>query len=202
MLSMNIERTKSDDQSRLSGRLVCVFGIPGVGKTTLIRQFTQEHRNWQALSASSLLARLVHQLPSHLRLADRTSVERNQFRIAQAIEQCRLESPGEKWLLDAHSMIDNDDEWIAVPTAVIGRIRPDSLIFLFDDAAHIERRRSAEPHKRRPRYSVHRIEEEQALALRNCLVYSSELKLDLHQISATDPAEFAATVAQITTRIG
>lgn len=193
--SMNAERSKPDEQLHVMGRLVCVFGIPGVGKTTLIRQFIQEHHHWQALSASGLLARLAHQLPSHLRLADRPSVEKNQFRIAQAVEQCRRESPDENWLLDAHSVIDNDDEWIGVPAPIIDRIQPDSLIFVFDDAAHIERRRGAEPHKRRPQYSVHRIEQEQALALRNCLVYSIELKLDLHQISATDLAGFAAAVA-------
>jgi adenylate kinase len=183
-----------------TGYLVAVFGISGVGKTTLIDKFVRNHKTWQALSASNLLARLTNRNPHELRVSDRSLVETNQLFLAEAIHRQRTAAPETNWLLDAHSTIDNDRELVTVPCKAIALIDPDSLIFVFDDAAQIRARRAADRQRQRPLPPIDRIEEEQALALQTCLLYSVELKLDLYRISANDAQGFSSAIAKTMTR--
>ncbi len=194
---MHDDGSQSNRKKYTSGHFVCVFGISGVGKTTLIRQFMSRHPDWHALSAGGLLGGLSHMAPTSLRLAERPVIEENQFAIAEAVQRHRRANPGSKWMLDAHSTIDNDRELVIVPTEVIARIDPDRLIFVFDDAAVIHLRRTSDSHRLRPITSLDRIEEEQRLALDTCVVYARELKLDLHRVRSNNLADFAVATEGI-----
>lgn len=187
-------------RTKHAGRLIAVFGISGVGKTTLIERFIRDHKTWQALSAGAMLSGITHRDPLELRVSDRSLVESNQLFLADAIHRHRTATPEINWLLDAHSVIDNDRELITVPSQAIARINPDALIFLFDDAAHIRARRAADQQRQRPLSSVDRVEEEQGLALRTCLLYATELNLEMCRISANDWPGFDAAIAKIATR--
>jgi adenylate kinase len=189
--------SKSSFENAPYGRLVAVFGISGVGKTTLISHFVREHQGWRVLSASGLLAQMTQIDSDELRRYDRANIETNQFSLASAIQQKRATAPELNWLLDAHSVIDNDQELIAVPTQVIKQINPDSLIFVQDDPEKILRRRISDRDRRRALPSSARVEEEQTLALQTCLAYSSDLKIILHRIMATDATTFAKRLLEI-----
>jgi adenylate kinase len=178
-----------------AGRLVCVFGISGIGKTTLIQEFVRQHKDWHALSAGELLAQLSSRGANELRAADRSTVERNQALLANAIHEVRILHPDRNWLLDAHAVIDNDRELILVPVHVIERIHPDLMIFLHADAWKIHRRRMDDPNRVRPLPIPERIEEEQALAWQTCLQYSTVLKIDLLRVSAADAARFEQAIS-------
>jgi adenylate kinase len=194
-----IEKERVGRQAKPAGRLLAVFGVSGVGKTTLITQFVREHKDWQALSASKLLAQLTHLASDKLRVSDRPRIENNQFLLAEAIHQHRRISKRETdWLLDAHSLIDNNREFVPVPTAAIALINPDSLIFVFDSAQQIRERRAADRQRQRPLLSIERIDEEQELAFQTCLQYSTELKLELCRVASNDSAAFAAAIAKTT----
>jgi adenylate kinase len=179
------------------GRLVCVFGISGVGKTTLIRQFISVHSDWRALSAGELLGDLTDTAPKDLRIAERHVIEGNQFSIAEAVQRYRRVNAATKYILDAHSVIDNGREFVIVPTEVIARLGPDSLIFVFDDAALIRLRRASDRHRLRPIKSLDQIEEEQRLAFDVCLEYARELELDLCRIRSENLADFQVAVKRI-----
>jgi adenylate kinase len=185
-----------NDVRSASGCIVCVFGISGVGKTTLIQQYVIGHEHWRALSASELLTRLSGRDSSAHRLSERTVLERNQFWLADAIYRELILCPGEKWLLDVHSVLDNDRELVPVPASAIRRLHPDQLIFLFDGAEQIWRRRWGDTGRKRPLPSVDRIDQEQNLALETCLEYSAALELELYRVQADDFAAFSAVVGK------
>ena len=168
MCRMRDGGARSSHSIDASGRLVCVFGISGVGKTTLIRQFVSARPSWRALSAGGLLGDMTKTAPIDLRIAERHVIEENQFSVADVVQRYRRVSPLTKWLLDAHSTIDNDREFIIVPTEVVVRICPDGLIFVFDDAAPIRERRASDSDRRRPIRSLHQIEQEQKVAFDAC----------------------------------
>jgi adenylate kinase len=175
-------------------RLVCIFGISGVGKTTLIGQFVHAHAHWQVLSAGQILSQLSGRDPQALRRSARAMVERNQFSLADEILRRRSAEPQINWLLDAHSVIDNGHELIPVPVTVISRINPDRLVFLFDEAAGIKIRRASDEQRDRPVFSQKRIEEEQRLAWQTCFDYARELRLKLYQTNVNDYPSFASTI--------
>jgi adenylate kinase len=174
--------------------LVCVFGVSGVGKTTRISQFVQEHSDWRALSAGEVLAQLSGQKPDALRMSDRPLIESNQISLAEEIRRRCLAAPDISWLLDAHSVIDNGRELVPVPVVTISRIDPDRLVFLFDQAADIHQRRAMDDQRERPLPGVSRMAEEQSLAWRTCVGYAQELKLELHRVNVNDPTGFATAV--------
>lgn len=117
--------------------------------------------------------------------------------LAEAVQQQReIVGPAADWLLDAHSIINNDRELVQVPIETIARLSPSLLIFIYSDAAQILKRRTSDPHRGRPVTSAEQIEKEQELALLACLQYSKELQIGLRQISADDPAGFRAALTQ------
>jgi len=190
------ELDPSDSVPEINGRLIAVFGISGVGKTTLIDRFIRTHRNWQPLSASSLLVKLTGQDSHELRALDRQRIECNQSALIEAVCRQRTAEPGSNWLLDAHSVIDNGSEWVIVPLQVIAHINLDGLIFVHDDPLKILARRAADPQRLRPLSSLKRVEEEQTVAVQTCEMYSTQLRLRLHRIEADDFLEFSETIAR------
>jgi len=109
------------------GQFVCVFGISGVGKSTLIEQFVRHHADWRSLAAGELLARAVQRHPEHLRTSSPDVIEANQYALAELIQDIRARKLTTNWLLDAHSLIDNGTELVPVPTAAISRLEPTAL---------------------------------------------------------------------------
>ena len=174
--------------------LVCVFGVSGVGKTTLIRQFVRAHADWRALSAAEVLSQLSGQNREALRTSDRPVIESNQITLADEIRKRRLAEPSIRWLLDAHSVIDNGRELVPVPVAIISRLDPDRLVFLFDEAAEIHRRRLSDDQRSRPLPSIPRMAAEQALAWRTCVAYVQELDIELHRVNVNDSPACAKAV--------
>jgi adenylate kinase len=186
--------------SLFTGRMVCVFGISGVGKTNLIEGFLREHRTWRGLSASRLLVDLTSKGLDELRASDRPVIESNQDLLADAIHHYRVSNPEVDWLLDAHSIVDNERELVPVPLRVIARINPNGILFVFDDADQILRRRTEDPIRRRPLFDTSRIQREQSLALQICLRYADDLRLDLRQVRATNSSGFESAVLNTTNR--
>lgn len=194
---MTSERLNSIAAPCVTGQLACVFGVSGVGKTTLISQFVREHSSWHALSASNLLSGVTNQRAERLRLLDRAEIEANQLLLVEAIQRRRrLSGEAANWLLDAHSVINNDRELVQVPTEIVARLGPSLLIFTYANASQILTQRASDPRRGRAPASIEQIESEQELALLVCRQYSQELQIRLHQISADDPVGFDAALTQ------
>ena len=174
--------------------LVCVFGVSGVGKTTLIRQFMREHRDWRALSAAEVLSQLSGRDREALRTSDRPVIESNQVSLADEIRNRCLAEPSVRWLLDAHSVINNGRELVPVPVAIISRINPERLVFLFDEAAEIHQRRVSDDVRERPLPGLARMVDEQSFAWQTCVGYAQELHLEAHRVNVNDPSAFAKAV--------
>lgn len=180
---------------QLTGQFICVFGLSGVGKTTLISEFVREHSSWRSLSASSLLREISNQHPEHLRTLSRSEIKLNQLLLAMTVRKRRaLVGPSVDWLLDAHSVINNDCELVPVPVEVIAELSPDLLVFIYGTPELILRRRTSDPHRHRPLLSIQQIAEEQKLAFETCLRYSIELQIRLHKVDVNDRAGFTAVL--------
>jgi adenylate kinase len=163
-----------------------VFGISGVGKSTIIEQFARGNSNWRVLNVSKLLSESEQLESEQLRTSSRKRIEENQFELAELVRALRIQEPNKNWLLDAHSVIDNDSELVSVPVDAVVRLAPTDLVFIFDEPIQIQLRRRGDQFRRRPKRSIEQIAEEQDLARRNSLLYSHALGLTLREVCAGD----------------
>jgi adenylate kinase len=186
----------TDAPSAPTGQLVCVFGVSGVGKTSLIAAYCETHPSWQSLNAGELLMRRRGIGLPLLRIAPKPQIEDYQQQLVHIIRGIRAASPAQNWLLDAHSIIDCGGEYFEVSVSHIQALAPSALLFIHSDPTAIAARRAATPDKRIVR-SPAEIEAEQALAYAACLRYSTSLKQMLRRVVAGDAAAFTEALRQI-----
>lgn len=125
------------------GPCILVFGLSGVGKTTACMDFARRHPNWQYLRASALLSDATGEDPETLRIAEKSTIRKNQSLLAGALEKARIRQDWAPVLVDAHAVIDNDSDLVVVPLEVVASMHPTGLILLELTANSLaERRRS------------------------------------------------------------
>jgi adenylate kinase len=167
-------------------KLVCVFGISGVGKSTMLREYVRKHPGWTHIIASEVLAEATRQNAEALRTAERGRIESNQRLAVRNIQSLRAQYPACNVALDAHCVIDNGQELVRVPVTAIQELQPASLICIWDDAVRILERRLLEVNKLRPTRSAQQLEEYQTAVILTCEDYGESLGLDLARVRAGD----------------
>jgi adenylate kinase len=175
--------------------LACVFGVSGVGKSELISRFVEGHRDWRRLGASELLEGLNEENREALRTSPREKIVANQYRAADLILEKRAQNPSFNFILDAHSIIDNDRELVPVPTSAVSAMEPSMLVFVFDDPAKILSRRESDASRIRAFRTISEIALEQGAALESAKRFSSELALDLSCIRSGDLESLEAALS-------
>ena len=121
-----------------------------------------------------------------LRMLETDKIETNQRRLADAFSVFRQAHIGRTILLDAHSVIDANNDLVIVPTEVIERLGLRQIIFVRDKPGVIATRRQRDMSRMRPTRSIAEISIHQNLALDQCQEYAVRLRIPLNLVSAGD----------------
>lgn len=160
----------------MSGRVVAVLGISGVGKTTMVSAFTRRHPWAHSVRASALLKEAAAVTDTEaLRTASASDIHANQNQLVSAFSDLRRLHPDRHIIFDGHSLIDNNDGLVIVPTAVFINLAPDLIVFLEDNPETILARRLADVGRMRPTRSAEEIAAHQQAAKEAAIRYGVAL---------------------------
>ena len=101
------------------GPLVVLLGISGVGKSFLAQKISERRPDLLCLSAGTLLREALEADPEQLRTSNRNVILINQLLLAETVRRARSGRWQQTVLLEAHSIIDNDQELIEVPLKIM-----------------------------------------------------------------------------------
>ena len=181
-----------------SGRILPVFGISGVGKSSLINAISTENSLFLHTSASSIISRILSSNdttqaePQHLDKADLLRIQE-----IAVLEILRISKVHKKRIviLDAHNVIDVGDDLVRVPVKIFESLSPMQLFFVYDNPEEIEKRRITDTTRHRPYRSVSELANYQEIALDTAQTYSRILGIDLTQVKSGDLVSFRTAVS-------
>lgn len=179
---------------RTSSLAFGVFGISGVGKTSLIARAVKRHHTYFHVQASELIKAGLEDptLSSDLlQKLGRDKIIDNQSILVRMFENVKKSNPDKLVVLDAHSVIDTGDQIILIPVAIICDLQLDHLIFMRDLPDRIVSRREQDRRRARPKRTISQIASLQDQALDLCQEYASQLRLPLNVVSAEDECGLA-----------
>lgn len=162
--------------------VVCVFGISGVGKTTLIRAALVALPSALHLQASTLIKQgLTDPVmeSERLRLAGGERILANQQILTKMFQREIEMRPAPVVVFDGHLVIDAEDRLVEIPREVIAALNPRLLVHVEDLPEAIVGRRQADQARRRAERLANELEAHQAASRRLCAEYSAALKVDM-----------------------
>jgi adenylate kinase len=166
----------SQDFSKIG--TVVVFGISGVGKTAACASFVSRHPEVSHTSAGSLLRIATAMTDDALRTGSPRAILKAQMLLGDALVAWRAQHKATAILIDAHSIIDNDEEIVEVPVEVVRSLQPTGLVLLEEPPELIAKRRASDE-RPRPVRSIDELRRQAALARNVCVRYAEELDLPL-----------------------
>lgn len=128
-------------------KIVYLSGVTGVGKTTLSKEFAENHSGWRRVGGGEMLAKAYGHMSDAERdkLRDNTGyvVLMNQFLIVKAF-QALLEETDENILFDGHCLVRTTDWKLRlVPTCILQRMGATKVVYVEEPSEVIlERRRN------------------------------------------------------------
>ena len=175
-------------------KVVTVFGISGVGKTRLIRNFIEGRENFRHVSAGALIRRAVDLGGDvgleALRTADMSNIIRNQRLLAGEFALEKAAQPGSTILFDGHSIIYNDRMLVPVPDDVIAAIGPWRMIFVSAAPEKVLEHRRNDSSRIRPERTLDELNQEQSAALAACERFRDALQIPLITVQSGDDQGF------------
>jgi adenylate kinase len=174
-----------------SQRLVCVFGVSGVGKSTLLRDFVASHAEWMHLIAGDVLAAMTRRDSEALRTSGKEDIQGNQGLLVERIREICARHRDKSVLLDAHCVVDNGTELVKVPVSATENLHPDLLVCVWDEPARIQARRAAAIDRMRPERTVTEIDSYQQFVFETCEEYATELGIGLVRVRAGEGESLA-----------
>lgn len=169
-------------------KVVGVFGVSGVGKTTLISEVVRREPGWHRTSAGSLI-QLSHpdvERDSFRRHA-RNQILVNQEAIVRGLSDLRSLGDAEVVLLDGHLLIDSDQGPVEIPLDVVRRFRLDAMTFICDKPDQISLRRKHDPNRKRAVRSTEYIAQEQLNACEIVERHARELGIPFATVTPSQP---------------
>ena len=164
-------------------QVTALFGLSGVGKTTLARRVADACPEFIHAEGGALLASALHLERDQLRLSPPETIRRNQQILVQAFDALRQQHPGRPVLFEGHLIIDNGMTLVEVPVEVVRALRPEILIWVFDDPSVIAKRRS-ESSRVRPARPAHELASQQTRGEHLCREYALKLEIDFVRVHA------------------
>ncbi|AWI90994.1 hypothetical protein C0214_23935 [Methylobacterium sp. DM1] len=159
--------------------IIIVFGLSGVGKTTLCKAFVHQHPHYIYLSASQMLREATGRMPEELRMSDPQAIQERQKLLSAVLEEKRKGREGAPVLIDAHSVIDNNNTIVSVPISAIAAMRPTGLAFIEADPVAILQRRATDS-RDRPIRTIDELRQQQLFAKEIAHEYAEKLDLPIN----------------------
>lgn len=171
--------------------IIAVFGISGVGKSTLIGGVIKDHPEYAHIQAGTLIKRALKDVPrDKLRLADPEKIIKNQSLLIEEFWNDIQEYGYSCVIFDGHSIIDTGKTLIEVPTDIIAALKPCKIIFVYDDPQNIHSRRKNDDTRKRSDASVDQIKDEQDRAMKQAECYATALDVPFASIKSGDLQAF------------
>jgi adenylate kinase len=175
----------------LDTKLLIVFGVSGVGKTTVCAEYAGRNDNVVHFSASALLR--LHRETAGMRSTN--EVMRDQHLLVDLVHVSRAETPMSLMLLDAHNLVHVDGFEVIIPTDVVAAMKPNGLIFFKAPGEVILQRRLSRGDTRN--VITQEIEKTQMNALRAAETYAEQLPCQLLVIDATQETDLGEAIKRL-----
>ncbi len=168
----------------MSRHIVAITGMSGVGKSTLLRKLASTI-SFQCLQASALIREARQSERQQLTLDQLRSVDlgQNQRLLVDAFARA-ADQGAQLIILDAHTVIEQDDNLILIEPDIFRAIGINSMIVLVDDGTEIVNRRLNDKGRMRPIKSAEQIEREQDRAIRHAREICSLLEVPISVFNA------------------
>ena len=177
--------------------IVIVFGISGVGKTSLIAQHVARDSGCVHISGSTVIEGILSSSDKQGTVR-RDKDKRTLLKLQElAVREIHRESQsyGNKLvILDAHNVIDAADGLVRIPVSVFESLSPILLLFVYDDPKEIKMRRLEDTSRRRPNIRTSELACYQDIAFDTARSYSSALGIDLAQVRSGDLVAFQTVI--------
>lgn len=163
-----------------------VFGISGVGKTTLIRRYINRRPGVATTSGGRLLQELKGKTGEELRQNAATNIQDSQAGLVDAFQKFRGSSAGHGIIFDGHTVIDTDTGIVDVPLDVISGLNLSAIVFVGDAPAVIATRRKNDTARQRPSRTLDTLAQHQERARYLAKTYAASLGIPFSEVSADD----------------
>ena len=174
-------------------QIIGVFGISGVGKSTLIAEAQKIAPNSLHIQASALIKRGLEDRGINseaLRRRPGGQIRSHQDILLDSFWRTVQAQPHRLVVFDGHLVIDTDRELVEIPLEVIASLRPSLMVHLEDDAEKIGARRSQDRDRVRPVRSEEILEKHQRLSRRLCEAYAAALDTEMLVCGPDDVERF------------
>jgi len=162
----------------MAGQCTLVFGVSGVGKTSACQAYVAAHPGTLFVSASELLKAARRSSTEALRTETADRIIQNQELLSPALAAFRAGREQRPILIDAHGVIDNDEQLVRVPVSTIVMLSPDRLILLEASVEEVAARRAG-AERSRPVRTLEALAEEIAAERQMVTSYATALNVDL-----------------------
>ena len=180
--------------------LVCVFGVSGVGKSTLISRYLAIRPDWIGLAASELLETRYSSADSP------TSLEQDfvdqQIRLVERIKVVRQRSLKAHFIVDGHCALDVGGTLRVIPLVVIERLMPTLIVVVEDEVNAIGSRRTIDLTKERPLRNVRALTDLQQITVQLSQDYGRALRIPCERVCSGDLDTFALVLDNHVRHIG
>lgn len=119
--------------------IIGVFGISGVGKSTLCEKLPRIFQNIEVYSASQLIKIFDGEISFNKLSKD--NVNSNQLKLISVVNDLKIKSSRVSYVLELHNVIETEVEDIYIPKQVFERLGIDRVIFLYKKPSEIFRQR-------------------------------------------------------------
>ncbi|MCS3925299.1 adenylate kinase [Bradyrhizobium elkanii] len=161
--------------------MVALTGLSGVGKSTLIAKIAAQVE-FQHLQASSLIERgretMLGQAVSQDRLRY-SDLDENQQLLICGLE-ASIDPAFQLVVLDSHTLIERDADHFVVDPTVFAAVGIAAMIFLHEEPRKIEKRRSNDRSRVRPRKDITALAKIQTEAAAQAELICREVGVPLH----------------------
>jgi len=173
--------------------VVGIFGVSGVGKTTMINAVLATEPHWLRISGGTLIQKKSGTRDRDaLRALPGDVILENQMAIVRGVERVRESANAQLILFDGHLVVDNILDIVQVPFEIVRGLGLAGISFVKDVPNVIRARRLADSSRQRFARTIAQISREQTLALELAKRYSSQLNLCLKVFSPQDRDQLQA----------
>lgn len=167
--------------------VVGIFGVSGVGKTTMINAVLATEPHWLRISGGTLIQEKSGTRDRDaLRALPGGVILENQMAIVRGVERVRESANAQLILFDGHLVVDNILDIVQVPFEIVRGLGLAGIVFVKDVPDAIRARRLADSSRQRFARTIVQISREQALALKLARRYAMRLNHPLKVLTPQD----------------